>query len=194
MLSSPSIAPHAEFQRLLTLASQSIADCGLFLYTSNPQKYNQLNSLPFPAYIPALSEDLKTPEFSAVLSSARSLFGESALILAGPELEALRRLFFECIWRTASAQTWFPQEGGHAHRVARNATALAALLGFSDDEAHEIYWGGLLHDIGKVFVGELFVALADQGLPIETTMPLIRTHASLGRDFLESVQPLFTNS
>jgi response regulator RpfG family c-di-GMP phosphodiesterase len=191
---SPDESPHFEFQQLLAASSQSITVRGLALYASDPQKYSQLAVLPFPAYIPVLAEDLKTPELAALLSSARSLFGESALQLAGPELEALRRLFFECVWRTASAQTWFPQEDGHVFRVARNSAALASQLGCSDSEVGEIYWGGLLHDIGKVFVGELFVALADQGLPIETTMPFIRTHASLGRDFLESVHPLFTNS
>jgi hypothetical protein len=183
-----------EFQQLLAASSHSILARGLALYASDPPKYNRLVALPFPAYIPALAEDLKTPEFAALLSSVHSLFGESALHLAGLELEALRQRFFDCFWQTISAQTWFPQEGGHAFRVARNAAALAAQLGYTGDEVHEIYWGGLLHDIGKVFVGELFVALADQGLPIETTMPFIRTHASLGRDFLESVLPLFSTA
>jgi hypothetical protein len=190
----PKESSYLEFQQLLAASSQSITTRGLALFASDPQKYSQLALLPFSTYIPALAEDLKTPEFYALLAFARLLFGESARNLAPSELELLRQLFFDCFWQTVSAQTWFPQEGGHAHRVARNAAALAAQLGCSDCEVGEIYWGGLLHDIGKVFVGELFVALADQGLPIETTMPFIRTHASLGRDFLESVQPLFTNS
>jgi hypothetical protein len=180
------------FQQLLSASSQSILRCGLSLYASTPEKYARLASLPFPAYIPSLAQDLKTPEYSACLSSARLLFGESAQDLPPSELEALRQHFFDCTWRAASTQTWFPQECGHAYRVARNAAALAAQLGCSDHEVGEIYWGGLLHDIGKIFVGELFVALADQGLPIETTMPFIRTHASLGGDFLESVLPLFS--
>lgn len=188
----PKESSYLEFQQLLTASSQSITTRGLALFASDPQKYSQLAVLPFSAYIAALAEDLKTPEFSALLASARLLFGESARNLAPSELELLRQLFFDCTWRAASAQSWFPQEGGHADRVARNAAALAAQLGCSDLEVGEIYWGGLLHDIGKVFVGELFVALADQGLAIETTMPFIRTHASLGRDFLESVLPLFS--
>jgi hypothetical protein len=187
-------SPYIQFQQFLAASSQSITARGLALYASDPQKFSQLAVLPFPDYIPALSEDLKTPDYTELLSSASSLFGESAISLAPSALEPLRLRFFDCFWQTASTQTWFPQEGGHAFRVARNSAALASQLGCSDSEVGEIYWGGLLHDIGKVFVGELFVALADQGLPIEITMPFIRTHASLGRDFLESVHPLFTNS
>jgi response regulator RpfG family c-di-GMP phosphodiesterase len=183
--------PYIQFLHLLAASSQSITTRGLLLYASAPQEYHHLTKLPFPAYLPALSEDLKTPEFSTLLSSASLLFRQAAQNLAGPELEALRQLFFDCFWRAASAQTWFPQEGGHAHRVARNAAGLAGRLGYSDAEVYEVHWGGLLHDIGKVFVGELFVALTDQGLPIETALPFIRAHASLGRDFLESVLPLF---
>ena len=191
---SDSVHSCLELQVQLALASQSITARGLALYTAAPNKYARMNALPFPAYIPALSEDLKTPEFSTMLASASHLYGQASQDLAPPELEALRQRFFEAVWQTASAQTWFPQEGGHAHRVARNAAALALRLGYSDLEAHEIYWGGLLHDIGKLFVGELFVALVDQGLPIETTLPFIRTHASLGGDFLKSVQPLFSTA
>jgi hypothetical protein len=188
---SDSVHPYPELQAQLALASQSITAHGLALYAVAPDKYARLSALPFPAYIPALSEELKTPEFSALLSSARLLYGQASQGLALPELETLRQGFFEAVWQAASAQTWFPQEGGHARRVARNAAALASRLGYSGLEAHEIYWGGLLHDLGKLFVGELFVALVDMGLPIETTLPFIRAHASLGGHFLESVQPLF---
>jgi response regulator RpfG family c-di-GMP phosphodiesterase len=191
VLASHSTSPNIALQNQLALASQSITARGLALYTAAPDKYARLNALPFPAYIPALSEDLKTPEFSALLSSAGLLYGQASQGLAPSELEALRQRFFETVWQTAAAQTWFPQEGGHALRVARNAAALASRLGYSDLEVHEIYWGGLLHDLGKLFVGELFVALVDQGSPFQATLPFIRAHASLGGNFLESVHPLF---
>ena len=179
------------FQHLLAASSRAITARGLELYASHPQKYSHLAALPFPAYIPALAEDLKTLAFIELLSLSHALFGESASGLAQHELEALRQLFYQCVWQTASSQTWFSQEGGHARRVARIAAALAAQLGFSSFEIQEIYWGGLFHDIGKVFVGELFVALDAQGLASQVTLPFIRTHASLGASFLESVLPLF---
>ncbi len=184
-----------EFQQLLSASSQSILCCGLALYASTPAKIRPDG---LPALLCLYPCSGGGPQDARIFRPASPLpvsCSAKALEISPPsELEALRQHFFDCIWQTASAQTWFPQEGGHAHRVARNAAALAAQLGCSDHEVSEIYWGGLLHDIGKVFVGELFVALAAQGLPIETTMPFIRTHASLGRDFLESVHPLFTNS
>ena len=179
------------FQHLLAASSRAITARGLALYAADPPKYNHLAALPFPAYIPALAVDLKTPAFIELLSLSHALFGESASGLDPHELETLRQLFYQCVWQTASMQTWFSQEDGHASRVARIAAAIAGELGFSPWEIHEIQWGGLLHDIGKVFVGELFVALEAQGLASQVTLPFIRAHASLGGSFLESVLPLF---
>jgi HD-GYP domain-containing protein (c-di-GMP phosphodiesterase class II) len=185
------IASLLTFQRLIAETSRSITACGLALYAACPGKYANLTDLSFPAYIPHLAEALRTPRFADTLASAQELFGEPAQGLVGKALEALRQTFFDSIWQAASAQTWFPQEGGHSSRVARVAAALAEELGFSPSEIHEIHWGGLLHDVGKLFVGELFEALLAQGLPLEVTMPFIRAHASLGGEFMASVFPLF---
>ena len=191
-MSEHSQAPtYLAFQQLLAESSRTITARGLALYAADPPKYNHLAALPFPAYIPLLAEEVKTSAFTDLLASAHDLFGKPACHLDGKALESLRQLFFQSVWQTASSQAWFPQEGGHSERVAQIASAIAGELGLSLPEIHEIHWGGLLHDIGKVFVCDLFDALIAQGLPLGVTMPFIRTHASLGGSFLESVLPLF---
>jgi HD-GYP domain-containing protein (c-di-GMP phosphodiesterase class II) len=179
------------FQHFLAAASRSITARGLALYAASPKKYERLAELPFPAYIPALAEALRTQGFAEALASAQKLFGNPARGLNGEALETLRQTLFDSLWQAASSQTWFPQEGGHSSRVATVAAALAGELGFSPSEIHEIQWGGLLHDVGKLFVGELFEALIAQGLPLGIAMPFIRAHASLGGEFMASLQPLF---
>jgi len=191
MVTSQSAFYYNPFLQLLAEASHTITARGLALYAADPPKYAQLAALPFPAYIPLLAEELKTPAFLELLSASRLLFGEPSRGLTDLDLETLRQHFYQLIGQAASSQTWFPQEGGHSQRVARIAATLAEQLGYSSPEIHEITWGGLLHDVGKLFVGELFVALEGQGLPSPVTLPFIRAHASLGRSFLESVLPLF---
>ena len=46
--------------------------------------------------------------------------------------------------------THVPIKDGHARRVARYARLVATGLGLSNDEQHELYFAGLLHDIGKL--------------------------------------------
>ena len=179
------------FQRLIAEASRSITARGLALYAASPVKIRRLAELPFPAYVPQPRRGVTHATFAETLASAQELFGEPARGLNGEALETLRQTFFDSLWQAASAQTWFPQEGGHSSRVARVAAALAGELGFSPSEIHEIHWGGLLHDVGKLFVGELFEALLAQGLPLGITMPFIRAHAPLGGEFLACILPLF---
>lgn len=179
------------FQRLLAEASRSINERGLALYEASPEKYAHLAELPFPAYIPDLAAALRTPQYAEALACAKESVGTPAAHLEGEALESLRQTFFHTLWEVIASQTWFPQENGHFQRTARVAAALAGELGLPPSEIHEIHWGGLLHDVGKIFTGELFVALCDQGLPPQITLPFIRTHASLGGEFMASLQPLF---
>ncbi|MGH2686154.1 MAG: HD-GYP domain-containing protein [Actinomycetota bacterium] len=74
---------------------------------------------------------------------------------------------------------------GHSSRVAHNARALARGLGISPDEIRAVYWGGLLHDLGKIAVPERILqkptALSEDEL---TTM---RRHSDIGANLLLSV-------
>ena len=56
-----------------------------------------------------------------------------------------------------------PQMGGHSHRVAELARALAREMHCVDHEIHDIYIAALLHDIGKIGLSDhaLFTPIAN---------------------------------
>lgn len=45
-----------------------------------------------------------------------------------------------------------PYTSGHSDRVGRYSKQIALALGFSDEKAEDMYWAGILHDIGKIAV------------------------------------------
>ena len=46
---------------------------------------------------------------------------------------------------------------GHSRRVAEIAMAIGKKLALSEDELEDLRWGSLIHDIGKIAVGQLIV-------------------------------------
>jgi len=46
---------------------------------------------------------------------------------------------------------------GHSRRVTEIAVAIGKKLGLSDEEQENLYWGSLLHDIGKIAVNPVIV-------------------------------------
>ncbi|MFH2124920.1 MAG: HD domain-containing protein, partial [Pseudomonadota bacterium] len=43
---------------------------------------------------------------------------------------------------------------GHSERVACNAATLGTRLGIEENDIQQLYWAGLLHDLGKIGVPE----------------------------------------
>ncbi len=78
---------------------------------------------------------------------------------------------------------------GHCERVARNAVVLGRALGFDDKELEALYWGGMLHDLGKIAVPEYI--LLKEGRLSEAEYLEIKKHPSYGADLLASVSPEF---
>lgn len=77
------------------------------------------------------------------------------------------------------------ETGLHSQRVACHTMVLARL--FTDDPARlqQIYWGALLHDIGKIAIPDSI--LLKQGPLTETEWDVMRSHPERGRAILESV-------
>lgn len=75
--------------------------------------------------------------------------------------------------------------GAHCERVAANALTLGKALGLPRDELEELYWAGLLHDIGKVSVPREILRKPG-GLTLEEYL-VMRRHARLGASLLGSV-------
>jgi HD-GYP domain-containing protein (c-di-GMP phosphodiesterase class II) len=180
-----------EFQQSLKAASLSITRRGLEILRDNPDACRRIAGMPFPDYIPALACDLQTPELKAVLTLARQLFGEYGQYLQTMANEALRDMFHQCLRQAAASRWESAGVGDHPCRVAQIAVAVGEQLRFTSLELDEIQWGGLLHDIGKLFIDNLASTLEEMQIDYDQILSFVRTHATLGGLLLESVFPLF---
>ncbi|MBN1385119.1 MAG: HD domain-containing protein [Elusimicrobia bacterium] len=45
-----------------------------------------------------------------------------------------------------------PYTSGHSNRVGEYSRQIALALGFSEEKAEDMYWAGILHDIGKIAI------------------------------------------
>ena len=76
---------------------------------------------------------------------------------------------------------------GHSSRVAHNARAVAMGLGIEAEDLRAVYWGGLLHDLGKIAVPERI--LQKPGSLSEDEFTTMRRHSDIGANLLLSVSP-----
>jgi hypothetical protein len=76
---------------------------------------------------------------------------------------------------------------GHSSRVAHNARAMGVALGLDGEDLRATYWGGLLHDLGKIAVPERI--LQKPGSLSEDELTTMRRHSDIGANLLLSVSP-----
>ena len=74
---------------------------------------------------------------------------------------------------------------GHSERVARYSGELARRMGKSTQEINDIYYVGLLHDIGKIGIPDYIINKA--GKLTEEEYELIKNHPNIGADILSSI-------
>jgi putative nucleotidyltransferase with HDIG domain len=74
---------------------------------------------------------------------------------------------------------------GHSERVAEYAEKIASKMGFSQEKATLLKELGLLHDIGKLGVGEEILNKKEK--LTEAEWRLIRKHSSLGEEILKPI-------
>jgi putative nucleotidyltransferase with HDIG domain len=79
--------------------------------------------------------------------------------------------------------------GGHSHRVARNARAVALAMGLDEETIRGTYWAGLLHDLGKVAVPERILLKPGPLTPDE--IAVMKRHSAIGAELLEAVSTDF---
>ena len=72
---------------------------------------------------------------------------------------------------------------GHSFRVASYAKALAQELGKSYQECEQIYFAGLIHDVGKIGINESI--LTKPGKLTDEEYETIKAHSTLGGDILK---------
>jgi putative nucleotidyltransferase with HDIG domain len=78
-----------------------------------------------------------------------------------------------------------PYTAGHQRRVADLAAGIARELGFDEDRIMGIHMGGMIHDIGKIYVPAEILSRPGRLTPIE--YELVKSHAQIGRDIVSGV-------
>lgn len=81
------------------------------------------------------------------------------------------------------------QTAGHCDRVANNARVVGERLGLSQSDINNLYWAGILHDLGKVATPT--DVLLKPGPLSEVEFQEIKKHPTIGADLLLDVTPEF---
>ncbi len=77
---------------------------------------------------------------------------------------------------------------GHSERVAEYSRMIAERLGMSEQEQEDIYYIGLLHDIGKIGVPDEIINKPSR--LDEEEYNIVKTHPSIGAEILEKMSEL----
>jgi PAS domain S-box-containing protein/putative nucleotidyltransferase with HDIG domain len=78
-----------------------------------------------------------------------------------------------------------PYTAGHQERVSRLAAAIATGMGMSPERVEGIRLGGLIHDIGKVYIPAEI--LNRPGALSETEFAIVRSHSQVGYEIMRDV-------
>lgn len=101
--------------------------------------------------------------------------------------ERLRQAEVESVESLAAAlDARDPYTAGHSRRVSESACAIGSALGLGVEAMERLRVGALLHDIGKIGVGDAI--LQKKGSLTEEELALVRQHPEMGRQILEGVQ------
>ena len=78
-----------------------------------------------------------------------------------------------------------PYTAGHQRRVAHLAAAIGQTMGLPEKQIEGIYFGGLIHDIGKIAVPSEVLARPGKLRPED--IAYLKTHCSKGYEILQSI-------
>ncbi len=99
------------------------------------------------------------------------------------KIEKLTYQAMETLAQTIDAKDTYTK--GHSTRVAEYSKMIAKRLGKSEAEQAEIYFIGLLHDIGKIGIKDDIIN--KPGRLTEEEFAIIRSHSTIGFDILKSM-------
>lgn len=77
---------------------------------------------------------------------------------------------------------------GHSTRVAEYAVMIAKRLGYDKEHLRELFYMGLLHDVGKISVPDEIIN--KQGKLTSTEYDIVKTHTVVGGQMLEKISTL----
>ena len=78
-----------------------------------------------------------------------------------------------------------PYTHGHSARVAEYSKRIAVLAGKNEKECEEVYFAGLLHDVGKI--GIPISIINKEGKLTDEEYAVIKTHPVIGKQILSSI-------
>ena len=101
-------------------------------------------------------------------------------------LQQTKKVLEEVVWTLSSiVEKRDPYTAGHQRRVADLACAIAGELNLPEVQIEGIRVAGVLHDIGKINVPAEI--LSKTGRLSEAEFSIIKTHAQVGKEILESI-------
>lgn len=86
---------------------------------------------------------------------------------------------------SASAEKKDPYTAGHQRRVTQLSVAIAKKMNLPDQIIEGIYFGGLIHDLGKMYVPAEI--LARPGKLTASEFAIVREHTKIGRDIVKDI-------
>lgn len=115
-----------------------------------------------------------------------NLLNESLDIKVRERTAELRQVLEETITAIAlTLEKRDPYTAGHQHRVAELAVAIGRKMNLSKDVLDGIYFSGLIHDIGKIYVPSEF--LTKPGHLLEMEYNLIKIHTEFGYEIMKGI-------
>jgi putative nucleotidyltransferase with HDIG domain len=101
----------------------------------------------------------------------------------------LQETFFQTIVTLANAiDIRDSYTNDHSQRIASLAVETASVLGCSQEQRQQIYWGSLLHDIGKIGIPDSI--LLKKGPLTEEEWKIIRQHPTIGANIIHPIKQL----
>lgn len=119
-----------------------------------------------------------------------TLANQTAIIIENARLyEDLEETFVQTVVALANAiDLRDTYTSSHSQRIAEWAKNIAHLLGCTAHEAQAVYWGGLLHDIGKIGIADSILKKPGKLNRIE--WDIIRRHTILGAQLVAQIRKL----
>jgi HD-GYP domain-containing protein (c-di-GMP phosphodiesterase class II) len=112
-----------------------------------------------------------------------------ASLLAGTSVDTLQTSYTEALTAlTAAVEARDPYTRGHSEKVARLALAIGERLRLPPESLRTLYYGGLLHDIGKIAISDSI--LHKQGPLDAEEFAVIKEHPGRAEDIVTRIPSL----
>ena len=126
---------------------------------------------------------LESPEYEKLMETMEQLHESQAREAAAHAKERLSQEIMMALSQAVDAKDHYTN--GHSMRVAEYSREIAKRIGKSENECEDIFYMGLLHDVGKIGVHEDI--LNKRGKLTEEEFNAIKSHTTVGYDILRTI-------